>query len=63
VIGGQGGTFCKHLGQMPETPSAKLSPQARRLRRLRKSLSNGERRPVHVLEGQVSFDEHDESAA
>lgn len=62
MIDGAGGQFYKHLGQMPDKPESELSPQARELRRLRKALSKGERRPVRVLEGQASLDEHGESA-
>jgi hypothetical protein len=55
VIGGQGGNVLRSLGPMPETPDKDLTPRALQLRKLRRALSNGERRPVPVLDGQSSL--------
>lgn len=52
MIGGQGGNVLRSLGPPPETPDEEMTPQALQLRKLRRALSAGERRPVPVLKGQ-----------
>jgi hypothetical protein len=55
VIGGRGGTVVRSLGPPAEKPDKDLTPQALQLRKLRRALTVGDRRPVPVLQGQRAF--------
>jgi hypothetical protein len=52
VIGGRGGYVLHSLGPPAKTLDEELTPQALQLRKIRRALSSGERRPVPVLKGQ-----------
>jgi hypothetical protein len=56
VIGGTGGNVIRSLGSPTETPDEELTPQALLIRKLRRALSGGDRRPIAVLKGQRAFD-------
>jgi hypothetical protein len=56
MIGGRGGTVLHSLGPPAETPDEELPPEVLELRKLRRALSVGDRRPTTVLKGQREFD-------
>jgi hypothetical protein len=61
VIGGSGGNVLRSLGPPSETPDEKLSTEALQLRKLRRALNGGERRPAPALAGQTSLEERGSS--
>jgi hypothetical protein len=52
MIGGTGGNVIRSLGPPAETPDDELTPEALLLRKLRRALSGGDRRPIAPLKGQ-----------
>lgn len=56
MIGGSGGNVIRSLGSPPEKPDEELAPHVLVLRKLRRALSVGDRRPIPVLKGQRAFD-------
>jgi len=55
MIGGLGGNVIPSLGPGPEKDDKELSPAALQLRKFRRAMGVGGRRPIAVLKGQLSL--------